>query len=586
MLVSIALKRSVQILDIDPVIPFTKSILQHIVSKQIARGRAHWAIDGIDDLKRVKDVPGKTLLYNVFGEIEPWQNEYFGFSRLDRTIGNYALATKQVITNYIGEKHVSLLVLREIFRQGDTSKADAYECIGMHGATKSVSEFYCRRSLQPRAAWIPARIINFVIGGAILLHSLKWIATHIRLGKADKSFVFCAADFIGDERDCRLYRELEDGGPMLMVPRGWGRASPLASRLEDYEFCDMNMGFLQIKDLFGALAMVLIDQWRIYRHLGSIFPGIYLRLAKLPYSRLLYRGLFSRYDIKYFWGRDPYNAEHIIRRQEINRAGGKSFGVNTGYLTWSILIDPWRYISFDRFYVFGRGKYEKYYGDTWAKDMAIIPAGSFTAERRHYAHRFDDRPLDIAVFTSVFIGEPELMGFIRGLARIFTDRKIILQTKDNFDDMPGQREFIDGCQQGLPNVEFSTDSVYDIFMRVRYGFSDPSSVVAEALQFGVMSFAFDMPELQMENVNREYPGLTVTNTEEAANAIRAIEAGEKRYPIEKFRNVVDMSGKVFYDRIREDMGLSPREQSASLIEHWDTESVVARTPDKQQNLTL
>ena len=561
-----ALGREILILHIDPFLPHTKGVLQRIVEAVVHNGRATWAIDTMDEFRRIKDVPGKSVLYDVFGEIEPWQNDYFDFANAEETTGDYAMAFKLAVTNYLTEKHVSLLVLRRLFGEPAEQK---YQCIGMPADTRAAAENFCGKALPCSTAWIPLRLVNPSLAIVVLLASLWWIVRRVRFGQLQPKSFFFAADFIGDDRDVRLYRELEDGGPMLMVPRGTGRNSPLAAELGGYTFQDLDGGFLKIGDLIPTVKMIIADEWRFYRHFNAVYPALFWRLAKLPYLRLLYRGLFTRFRPKYFWGRDPYNEDHIIRRQELNRVGGKSYGVNTGNLTWAIHIPPWRYISFDRFYVFGCGKYKKYFGDTWAKDMEIVPAGSFSAARDHYVRRFDPRPPDIAVFASVFVGEPELEHLVRGLASAFPDRKIILQVKTNFDGVPGTQEFIDRCRKGLPNVEYSSDSVYDIFFQARYGFSDPSSVVVEAMQFGMISFAFDLPHIQATNVDREYPGLTVKPPEEAIARIRAIEQGTWRYPIEDFQDVVDLSGMVFFDRVRRDMGLAVKEESVPLLENQE-----------------
>jgi len=562
------LGREILILDIDPLLPRAKSILHRFVAAIVGAGRAAWAIDTMDDLRRVKDVPGRSVLYDVFGQIEPWQNDYFGFVDLETTIGDYAMACKLAVTNYFREKHVSLLVLRRLF--GDQPDRQ-YRYIGIPADTLAAAERFCGKALPCQPAWNPARLVNLGLAMAVGMASLWWIVRRTRLGKVEAQPFFFAADFIGDDRDMLLYREIADGGPLLMVKRGVGKTSPLLAELDGYTVCDLEDGHFRLGDLFPALAMVLRDEWHFYRCFNAFHPALFWRLAKLPYKRLLYRGLFTRFRPKFFWGRDPYNEDHIIRRHELNKVGGKSYGVNTGYLTWAIHFPAWRYISFDRFYVFGRGKYKKYYGDTWAKDMEIVPAGSFTAERHHYAKRFDPRPPDIAVFASVFVGEPELTVLVRDLAAAFPDRRIILQVKVNFQNVPETQAFIDGCRKGLANVEYSSDSVYDIFFQARYGFSDPSSVVVEAMQFGMVSFAFDLPHVQATNVNREYPGLTVETPEEAIQRIRSIEQGTWRYPIEDFQDVVDLSGMVFFDRVRRDMGLAVKEESVPLLENQGRE---------------
>ena len=147
----------------------------------------------------------------------------------------------------------------------------------------------------------------------------------------------------------------------------------------------------------------------------------------------------------------------------------------------------------------------------------------------------------------------------------FPDREITLQTKSNFQIIRGLKEFYEACSQGLPNVRVSTESVYDIFVQSQYGISDPSSVVVEAIQFGMYMFALDVPHLQVSNVNREYPDLTFTDPNTVIERIRRIEAGTETYPLSSYKDLVDLSGTIFFDRVRLDMGLKPREKSISLI---------------------
>ena len=197
--------------------------------------------------------------------------------------------------------------------------------------------------------------------------------------------------------------------------------------------------------------------------------------------------------------------------------------------------------------------------------MTVIPAGSFTAQREHYLRRFDERPKDIIVFTSVFIGEPEFIELIRGLAAAFRDRKIIIQTKIQFQESALFNEFIKESMAGLPNVEYSSDSAYDLFFEARYAISDPSSIAIEAIQFGMVTFVLDLPRLLTSSIFREYPGLMITNSNQVIGHICDIEKGSWKYPFEDLHEIVDMSGIVFCDRIRSDMGLPVKSESIPLI---------------------
>jgi len=197
--------------------------------------------------------------------------------------------------------------------------------------------------------------------------------------------------------------------------------------------------------------------------------------------------------------------------------------------------------------------------------MDIIPAGTFGASRSQYAQRFDPRPPDIAIFTGAFIGEPEFVELIRGLTQAFPERKVVLQIKPGIPNSQRTAVFIAECNKDIDNLELTEDSVYDIFLRARYSISDTSSVVAEAMQLGMISFAFDLPHIQVANIDREYPGLTISSLNDAIDRIRGIESGKWHYPIEDFQNFVDMSGMVFFDRVRRDVGLSPKEPSIHLL---------------------
>ena len=89
-------------------------------------------------------------------------------------------------------------------------------------------------------------------------------------------------------------------------------------------------------------------------------------------------------------------------------------------------------------------------------------------------------------------------------------------------------------------------------------------VVVEALQFGQMSFFADLMPEQKTCIYRDFPEICVSSAEEAVKRIRAIEAGEETYPLESLGSLVDLSGRVFFDVIREDLGLPSKEPARPL----------------------
>ncbi len=554
-------RKSILILEVEPFFPLMKGPLTRLITLLVSFRLMGWAIDKVPELRRVKEVPRRALLYDVFGKTEKWQNNYFSFLNAEDNLGQYGLAYKKAVTNYMSNKHVGILTSSVLMTKFQEKKLQG---VGIPKDTLGSLAVFCKNSLDCINSFSPYRGVNSILFiGSVVFCVLK-LAFLSKLFKPVSREIFLAADFIADLRDIRLYRELEEGGKLLMVMRT-GSKKIIPKEAVGFTFCDRKDGALFLGDLLKNIIMVLGDLWKLGRFCSHVHPALFRRLMALVYQRLLYRAFFYKFRPRYYWGRDPYSEDHIIRRQELNLIGGLSFGVSSGHLTWAILIPQYRYLSFDKYYVLGRGKYKQYYGHTWANNMTVVPAGSFSGMRSHYTNRFRKRTLDIAVFSSVFVGELKFAEFINGLAKAFPERRVILQMKALFSDIPATEEFIEMSRKDAPNVETSTAPALDILESVGYAFSDPSSVVLEALQFGARSFAFDMPDLQRENINRQYPSLIVRTSSDAIDRIKNIESGDWKYPLDEFEEIVDLSGTVFFDRIRMDMMLSAKQPAISLL---------------------
>ena len=561
LLVSVLLGRPAAVLAIDPLMPPMARLLRLVVLPLITNGRLSWAIDHCPGLDQVRDHPTRNLLYNVFGETEAWQNAYFRFSDADASLGNYAMAYKHVTCNYAETRHVPLLVLRELLaRQAE----QPVRIIGLPVDSVSMLRHFLARELgsavSPMA--LPYALLNAPVWIGALLFSLGWVLSRFRPGGVSTEACFLAADYIDDHSDIRLYEEVMDGGPLLLVVRKTWRDVGTIPALAGARFCRAGDGAFSSRGVLDALAFVVRDNVRLLRFGLTAPPALFYRVTLLPYRRAVLRAFFNRFRPRYFWSRDPYNVEHILRRQELRLIGGKSLGINVGYPSYCILFSQFRYLSFDYYFVYGRDLYERYYFDTWDPEMEVIPVGAFRATREQFARRLVRRSRDIAVFCAVYVGEPQMIQLVRGLALEFPDRRIRLQVKNNFAVRDVGSDFVEACTRDLNNVVFSRASVYDLFGEVAYAVSDPSSVIVEAIQFGVVSFAFDVPELQKSSYYRLFPELIVANAEDVAERIRRIENNAWSYPVESYAEVVDISGRYHADTIRKTLGLRPSEAAA------------------------
>jgi hypothetical protein len=547
------------VLAIDPIFPPLHGALRRMADKLVAAGRARWAIELAPELDHVWEYPTRILLYDVFAETEAWQNRRYRFAAVDRDVPDYAMAIKQVTCNFARLRHFPWLLLTSALRS-----REKVQVIGLPVDSRDGLEAWQGRSFAPaiRRGWTPATLLNAAVTLAMTVYALGWIGSRLRLRPAPPEQVLLVADYMEDPKDMAVYDTVADGGPIVLVPRDDTKRIAPHARLAPYAVAQPTDGLFAPAAAMASAAMVLRDGMRLFRACRRLPAPLYYKVAALPWRRAVMRGFLGRYRPKFYWGRDDYNVEHVLRRQELHRVGARSFGINHGYPVYCHRFPMWRYVSFDRYYAFGRAVYERYLKDTWASDMEVVSAGAYAPTRDIYAWRARPRRKDIVFFTGVLINEPRLAEIVRGVAAAFPERTIHLQVKHLFVDKPSGRDFIAACQRDRPNVVHTRKSIYELLTVAQYACSDPSTVVLEALQFGQVSFALDVSGVQKVSILREFPGLCVSSAEELVQRIRAIESGEWRYPRESFGELVDLSGRVIYDVVREDMGLPVRREPA------------------------
>jgi hypothetical protein len=109
--------------------------------------------------------------------------------------------------------------------------------------------------------------------------------------------------------------------------------------------------------------------------------------------------------------------------------------------------------------------------------------------------------------------------------------------------------------EGLDNVCFSKELLDDLIDKAGYVFSDPTTIVMETIQYKIPSFVIDVVEKHQYCIYREFPDLCQNDAQEAADLIRAIEAGKWTYPFQSYRDLVEMPEISIFDQIRLDLGL-------------------------------
>ena len=130
-----------------------------------------------------------------------------------------------------------------------------------------------------------------------------------------------------------------------------------------------------------------------------------------------------------------------------------------------------------------------------------------------------------------------------------------MQLKPSTRRLDLSKPIIAACRENRPNVEHFEDNAYALFERAGIIFSDPSTVIGEAIQLGLLTFCLDLVPGHEETIFRNYPGLCVTQADDAVARVRGVEDGTWRYPRSSFESLINLSDRHVLDVIRTDVGL-------------------------------
>ena len=547
-------RRDIYILAVEPFVPQFRSILEGIVERLKVKNRVQQIIALCPELQSLWDYPTRTLLYDVFGKTEEWHNHFFEFESARPQIPGYAMAYKQITCNHMKPNHFSALLLGSALKALSPTEVKA---TGLSSEFVGLMQQYWegRYDAYITATKYPNFFINTIIALSIAVASLKWLVQRTSIREVKPTKYFFAADFIVDPRDYPLYDEMSKGGPVLLVPRNPTRAAGLTSQLRKYDVCMPDDGRVALKYSIQKFFKIPNDILKILVQYPSVSPSLFYNIAALPYRQMMLDAFFDRFQPKYFWGRDDYNVEHILRRTALNRIGGQSLGIAHGFPVSTKTYPMWRYISFDTYYVASRVVYDLHLKDTWIPEMEVKSVGTFGARSDQLGHQDGNDSKDIAVFTAMAVGEPNMISFIRGLAGSFPERTIILQIKGMFADTKAGIKFAQDCTIGLDNIEICDDPIFDIFGKIGYAISDPSTLILEAMQCGVKTFLADVIPYHSDCIFREFEDLCIETAQEAVQLISKIESREKDYLWEQYRELSSPDLPLHLEVICRDVGL-------------------------------
>lgn len=518
----------------------------------------------------IKDFPSLTLydthlnLYrvtDVFREAEPWMDETFGFDRDRSRFGDYALPYRHIVCNRIVDRYLVAYRVKDLC---DASR-DALAQPVVSGLDRMTKRFYGQhfgsaplcRLVDP----LPIEALLKLAAAFVFLGAtLAWILRRVRLRRPVPESYFLGSDFLGDFRNAILWNEVaDDPGQVLLVQRFPGQVARSGSDIGKWRTCVQTDGVVPLSDLPATLGKALCGWWRVAVHGFGLPADIYRSLLAMPLKEAVYRALCNRFSFRYFWGRDDYNPEHILRTLEIRRRGGVSIGIRHGIPTATAIFPQFRYVYYDIFYVQGRDQYDRFWKERWPSDMVVRSSGTFGFSREELERFSAPRGKDIVCFLEPNIQDEAAMSAVITTARAFPDRTVFVNVKQDRKHGVYLDMFEKMLADGPSNLQEWTGRSYDLFYRCSFGLTEGTTMAAELIQVGIPTFVMDFDPRWKRPYYRDFPGLCVTEIDQAIDRIRAIEAGETEYPFHLYADMIDLSGRVIWDMIREDMGLPPRQ---------------------------
>lgn len=555
-LILILLGRSVKVLRIAPFVAKMEGVLKRLVDWLIASGRTEYAVSLTPELQTRWDFQRRFYFQEVFKKYEPWQNDYYGFTR-DEIAGDpvYGYAFKKMTCSYTFWKVIEIYLIRALVGK---LPAGTYRTYGALPDTMALGDHLFGPGWAPgvRSMAYPSWAVR--LGQALLatVYTFAFLISRVRLiVKTQKIDV--AFDRMKDLREDELLAELSGAGSFLLIDRFPRFADTAVPEGLDYQTCGRLDGYFTPFGAMSGAAMACRDIWLLSRRHRNDPPALYYEMLTLPYKRLLIRGLLNRFRPNFFVGRDEYNVDHVLRRAELTWLGIKSIGINNAlYPCFSSLAPNIRYVSYDTYYVSAPPLFTQYH-ETWAPDMAVRPLGAYSVPREKLTAGYRSQGADIVFTIRVAWDRPELVNMVRAVAQAFPERTIYLQFKAGFVGDEDVRKLVAACGTGLDNFTHTTEDVYSLLDRAAYHVSDISTFVAEAICTGMVTIVIDLLDMEF-NCFRLFPDLCVTKADELVDKLLAFESGKAIYPHEIYYEYLGhREGEIGYDLLRDEITSRP-----------------------------
>ncbi|NQU57992.1 MAG: hypothetical protein HQ513_12220 [Rhodospirillales bacterium] len=504
-----------------------------------------------DDLPWVPSFPlEKNLTSDMYPIIAEKAHKFFEFS--DSRLDEYAYPFRKAVTDYtvkIGDLTLLLEWIEKHIPNG------AWKLYGAPPLNDVIYQAYLGKDIAEigRSKLLAPRIFNLLNILGTALAGLIWLAGKVRLGDVPVKAYRLAADRISGD-DVNNFRQIiDDPAELLIVDRNTAFAKILTPSNGPYESCLKEDTRIPLLVFFRLSKELFLDLGKVWRVLGKQDPSLFGNLSVLCAKRAVYGAFFHNFRVQYFFGRDDYSKDHIIRNQELRKIGGTSLGINHG-LPINTIAPAWQEVDFDIYYAFGSFLYNRFLHKTWPPACTVKPVGSKNMRPEFRARIGNPRPRDIAFFPVVHGAFEENMRDVFAVARHFGDRRVFIKMKANrrSEHMKTYQRLMDEAPCNV--VAYIDPNPYELLLSVSYSIAF-TTLVAESLQFGAMTFTLDTDPTIKQLYYRNFPNLLVSGKDDIIARISAIETGQESYDFSQYNELIKMDGPDIFQVIRNDIGL-------------------------------
>jgi hypothetical protein len=504
-----------------------------------------------------RDVGDLMRLTDVFSETESWLGTHFAFDKAEERFGRYAQAFRHVCSN------VAFRRFDIAYQASSLGDSEFREVQGFDEFDREFLRFrFGQEPSRGRAHRVARWLLNFGVTAGVVLATLCSILRVTRLSRPPAEDVFLGSEYLSTHDPLLWDEVVGEPNQLVVVPRNRAQYAEIRNALAGKRrVCRHDEGVFDLAEGLSAIVEAVRDALLLFRR-GSFLPSDFYRaLIVLPYRRLQFRALFNRYRFRHFWCRDEYNAEHIMRTQELRRIGGVSMAVMHGIPSICKVAHQLRYIDYDVYYLFGSDQYDLYYRETWPAHMRVRANGSHGASRSLLRQLQQSCGKNIACFLGPSFHENKIVDAVAEIARQMSDRIVFVNVKKPSYMRGSFGQAIDRLiALGLPNVRRHDGNSYELLLDCRYIINESSTLTAEAVQFGRVGLVLDLDTRFKALYYRRFPGICVNSASEAVRRIRDIEAGSWRQPVHLYKGLIEMSDRNVWDVLQEDFGLPPRER--------------------------